>query len=233
MSTIICIGGSYHPDILEYIGVSPKNSSTRIIAADSGYAAAAALGLQPQVIIGDFDSIQTDSVDPQCEIIKHAEDKDFSDTELAVELAIDRYGMLDQDIIIIGGGEGRLDHTYALIQSIHDAAARIKSGGTAGADVFWYTAYECIIFLKNNRCIIHAEVGTLLSVFPLFISHTETRVCSVSSSGLQWPLDAVDFSQGMYSLSNRVTKSPCSVTTEEMDLMITISLEGYKKAAVH
>jgi len=229
MSTIICIGGSYHPRILDYPDLSSMSEDAHIIAADSGYAAARALGLKPQTLIGDFDSIHTDSVDHQCEIIRHAEYKDFSDTELAVQLAEERYG-LHEAVIIIGGGEGRLDHTYALIRSMHDFAVNMQMHEPAGS-LLWYTAYECILFLRNSSCAVHADTGTLVSVFPVLISHTDPSEYTVSSSGLYWPLDQVNFMHGMYSLSNKVTESPCTVSAEGIDVMVTISLQGYKRVS--
>lgn len=82
-----------------------------IIAADGGYAAAVNAGLEPSVIIGDFDSGSV----PQsaaAHIIKLNRDKDETDMLAAVKLGI-RRGY--KTFVLYGGVGGRLDHTVANI----------------------------------------------------------------------------------------------------------------------
>ena len=84
-----------------------------IIAADSGYNTVKKLGFTPNLTLGDFDSLKEK---PVCgEIMTVAAEKDDTDTMLAVKTAIDR-GF--NDISIVGAIGGRLDHTFANIQTL-------------------------------------------------------------------------------------------------------------------
>ena len=62
-----------------------------VIAADSGWAHAVAFGFTPDLLVGDMDSIRPDHLvearASDAEIIEHSSDKDFTDTELALQLA--------------------------------------------------------------------------------------------------------------------------------------------------
>ena len=79
------------------------------IAADGGYLNANKIGLAPDVIIGDFDSSQLPKTS-NAEILALPMEKDFTDTEAALDLAIKRGS---EHVVIIGGLGRRFDHTLA------------------------------------------------------------------------------------------------------------------------
>jgi len=87
-----------------------------IICADGGARHAAGLGVAPHVLVGDFDSIAPDEFERLksmgVQMIRFPEEKDKTDTELAVDFAIEK-GF--KSIIILGGIGTRLDHTLANI----------------------------------------------------------------------------------------------------------------------
>ena len=80
------------------------------VAADSGWHNAKALGVVPKVLLGDFDSIGGIALPEAEEILKVPPEKDRTDTQLAVDLALSRGA---NDFVIIGGLSGRLDHTMS------------------------------------------------------------------------------------------------------------------------
>jgi thiamine pyrophosphokinase len=85
-----------------------------IIAADGGAEIPAALGVLPHVLVGDMDSIGPGTAAALrgrgVEVIEVEPEKDFTDTELAVRLAVDRGAT---DITILAAIGTRLDHTLA------------------------------------------------------------------------------------------------------------------------
>ena len=83
-----------------------------VIAADSGYHTAKALGERVDLLLGDFDSIGSIPRDEGMEIQQVPAEKDYTDTQLAVEIALERGA---EDIVIIGGLSGRLDHTLSTL----------------------------------------------------------------------------------------------------------------------
>ncbi|MDE5562291.1 MAG: thiamine diphosphokinase [Clostridiales bacterium] len=84
-----------------------------IIAADGGYAAAIAAGLEPNVVIGDFDSGSVPEA--AAHVIKLNRDKDDTDMLAAVKLGL-RRGY--KTFVLYGGTGGRPDHTYANISTL-------------------------------------------------------------------------------------------------------------------
>ena len=85
------------------------------IFCDGGLSHAESLGIKPNLIVGDFDSCDSDVLskyEEQCEIIKLPREKDDTDTLYAVKLAVERgYS----DFLILGAMGGRFDHALGNI----------------------------------------------------------------------------------------------------------------------
>lgn len=86
-------------------------SADYIIAADGGQNRAREFGLQPDCVIGDFDST-TLNEDFDCLYITYPAEKDLTDTEAALTHALEK-GY--RNVILLGGMGGRLDHTMGNI----------------------------------------------------------------------------------------------------------------------
>lgn len=104
-----------------------RRSDDYILCADGGYAIARRMGVQPDAVIGDFDTLPA----PEGEkVIRFPIIKDDPDTMLCVKYALEM-GM--RDILLIGGLGGRLDHTLASLQTLiyiaeHGASASLQDG---------------------------------------------------------------------------------------------------------
>jgi thiamine pyrophosphokinase len=86
-----------------------------VIAANGGGARLLQLGVTPQLLVGDFDSL-TDAVREQLEaagteFLQHPPVKDKTDSHLALEVALKR-GATEVDMLGLFGGD-RLDHGIA------------------------------------------------------------------------------------------------------------------------
>ena len=82
-----------------------------VIAVDAGFAHLEALGVEPDMAVGDFDSL---GYVPKCRrVSRHPVKKDKSDMELAMEKAV----MWEhEELMVYGALSGRLDHTLANLQ---------------------------------------------------------------------------------------------------------------------
>ena len=87
---------------LAWMGPYIKDGST-IIAADGGAKHVAKLGIEPDIVIGDFDSITPELREQLASkgslFISHSEHKDETDLELALLYAVSHY---EEDIRIFG-----------------------------------------------------------------------------------------------------------------------------------
>ncbi len=144
-----------------------------IIAADGGYAHLLAAGVTPDMAVGDFDSLG--SVPNHPNIVKHPPRKDDTDTVLAVKIALD---MGFNDITVLGGLGGRLDHSMANIQTLVYLSEKGAIGRLIGEGC-------CITVIRDGQsvCFDSAAFGTV-SVFSL--SDVST---GVSESGLAYTLE--------------------------------------------
>lgn len=94
-----------------------------VIAADRGYERALALGITPDLLVADFDSMPDI---PRFEhIIRLNTRKDDTDVAYAVNLAFEK-GYTQ--FVICGGAGGKLDHSLANIQLCSDI---LRRGGSA------------------------------------------------------------------------------------------------------
>lgn len=117
MRAFIYVGGSIYP---ENITEHPKGEDLRI-AADGGYANAKRLGERIDIAVGDFDSFAKQKIDEGVELVELPAEKDLTDSQVCVETAISRGA---DEIIIIGGLSGRLDHTLANLSVLQDLHTR-------------------------------------------------------------------------------------------------------------
>ncbi len=79
-----------------------------IISADGGFLLAEKLGLLPDVLIGDLDSVRDVNIE-KVKIVEYPQKKDYSDFELALRYARD----LDPDMVFVYGAlNGRKDHEF-------------------------------------------------------------------------------------------------------------------------
>jgi len=182
----------------------------RIIAADGGAAAALRYGRVPATVVGDFDSLDA-SVQQQLreqgsQFIQAAVEKNETDTELAVQVAIEQGASA---ITLLGAlGGARFDHTMAnilLLAGIHDVPTRIIDGPST-----------CWLLRGPGQSIIQGHTGDLLSLLPLTGEATGVR-----TTGLYYPLHGETLYFGKpRGVSNVLTQEHAEVSLETGMLLI-------------
>ena len=113
MKAFIYTGGQIDP---ENITEHPKGDDL-LIAADAGWHTAKTLGETPSILLGDMDSLGKTDIPEKVERLQVPAEKDFTDTQLAVDTAIKKGAT---EIVIIGGLSGRLDHTLSNLAILED-----------------------------------------------------------------------------------------------------------------
>ena len=121
------------PNAVEPDGLRPA-AGDLVIAADGGANWCAAWGWQPDLVIGDMDSLdeavavrlQADGV----AFVRHPVEKDETDLELALRAAVERGA---DEIVVAAALGGRIDHTLGNLALL----ALPTPGRRAGAPGRW------------------------------------------------------------------------------------------------
>lgn len=121
MKTLIISGGNVTKEILK--DVLENNSFDNIIAVDKGLEILDECKIELNYIIGDFDSVNTRIVNRynNANIIKLNPEKDFTDTHMAIKLALE---IKSSYIVILGAIGTRIDHTIANIHVLKECMER-------------------------------------------------------------------------------------------------------------
>jgi len=186
---------------------------TFIAAADSGLCAAEEAGLKPDYIIGDMDSVDVSRLDayPPQRVTRFPRDKDYTDTELAFKLAVDR-GC--GEIWIIGGGGGRVDHLFA-VRSLFERERFPSRWITDSADIRCIDARA----QDGDALSLNAAPDAPVSVFPLGEGGWEAK-----SEGLKWALDNLVWDRGFFGVSNIAPNGAFYVSAIKGRFMIILPL---------
>lgn len=177
-----------------------------IIAADAGIRNAAALGVVPDLVMGDMDSAAEEEV-PEGALLFPVR-KDDTDLMLAIKKGIE---MGYQDFLIYGATGGRLDHTIASIQSL----SYLLSHGCRGILV---DGEQWVTLIRDGTVRIPAGYRHV-SVF----SYTE-RCRGVTLRGLSYPLEDGELDQNFpLGVSNSMVEDSASVSVKEGTLLIILS----------
>jgi len=171
--TLIFIGGDPpHPNVRQHLPVD-----SYVIAADSGYAHAIAMGFAPNELVGDMDSITpvdiTDARDSNILISQFPTDKDLTDTEIAIASALERQS---SHITVVSGGGDRFDHVLAMAHSLASSARTVETTLLIGTARVSYATYT-----KEFR--MNTQPGSIISLIPI------GGAVTVTTTGLQWELE--------------------------------------------
>jgi thiamine pyrophosphokinase len=147
-----------------------------VICADGGAGNALAMGFQPQVVIGDLDSMEAglrEHLEKEgCRFVEHPARKDETDSELAI-----RYALAEgaTEVVVLAALGGRLDHTLAnvmllTVPELGNVGARLVDGNQE-------------VLLIRDEITIKGRPGDVVSLLPIS-AHAE----GIRTEGLEYPL---------------------------------------------
>ena len=173
-----------------------------VIAADGGLRALEELGIQPDLLIGDLDSLGDHPLPDGVPLEKHPVEKDDTDTGIALAQG---YAMGYRDFVLCGCAGGRIDHLIANFQSM----CRYSKLGAAVRLIA--PEYDAYALSNGSMTLPHRPAGTTVSIF----CHGE-KAEGVSIRGLYYPLDG-------YTLTN---DHPLGVSNQHMQEEAEISVQN-------
>jgi len=180
------------------------------VAADGGAATALAFGFQPDVVVGDLDSISASVLAElrrrDIPIETHPRDKDATDGQLAIERAL---LVQPTGLWLLGFlGGPRLDQALASVFLL----ARL---GTPA--VLFDARNECRLLLAGTQHTWVPEPNELISLLAL-----SADVAGVHTRGLRWPLNGDRLVFGdTRGVSNEPDAREASVSIEQGQLLVT------------
>ncbi len=175
--TLIVTGGNINKKFLQK--TVRENNINYIIASDRGVEILDACNIKPDHIIGDFDSINKEILDKylnqdNIKIIKLNPEKDFTDTHMALKLAIE---LKSTNIVILGAIGTRIDHTISNINVLKEALEK-----NIACEII---DEKNIIKLINKKTILKKDNNfKYISLLPL-----TTKVEGVTLKGFKYPLE--------------------------------------------
>jgi thiamine pyrophosphokinase len=147
-----------------------------VVAADGGSVHAAQLGLTIDVIVGDLDSIEADTLRSAqaggAVVERHDTDKDATDLELALDTALARGA---ERVTVLGVGGGRADHHLANV-------LLLTSAKYAAVDVDAWVDGSLVAVVHRSRALEVGE-GATVTLLPV-----GGPAAGVRTTGLRWPL---------------------------------------------
>jgi thiamine pyrophosphokinase len=147
-----------------------------VICVDGGASNALALGLEPQVVIGDMDSIEAHVrrhlEQEGCLFVEYPSRKDETDSELGVRYALSHGAT---ELILLAALGGRIDHTLAnvmllAIPELTHIPARVIDGNQE-------------LVVVRDEFLAEGRPGDTVSLLPL-----TTDAAGIHTEGLEYPL---------------------------------------------
>ena len=176
-------------------------SGRKIFCVDRGIDVCRASELVPEILIGDFDSANPSCVEwawaKKIPVERHPVDKDFTDTQLALNRAGELFG--EHVAILTGCFGGRCDHLYSTIFTCAASSRKI----------FLADEREIIFFVAGGESVdvTFNQKPLALSLLPV------TEICSgVTIKNVRWELDGATLTQNFpNAISNRPAGDKVSI----------------------
>ncbi len=172
----------------------------RVIAADSGIAHAASLGVVPELWVGDFDSAGSELAIQYADIPRQAfpSEKDATDGAIAIAAAKLRGA---REFILVGGLGGQADHTLGhfglTLKLAREGYPTILTSGDEEAHA-----------ILPGETELDLSGGVRLSIVPF------TDFVGLDLSGVKWPLVKRDVPLGDTLTMSNVATGPVRISLQ-------------------
>ncbi len=179
-----------------------------LIAVDAGADHCLKLGLKPDLIVGDFDSISQETLLAFGSVPKkhYPTNKDETDLELALKLSIHPQ---TEEITVFGALGGRTDHIVGNLILLTRYAGK----------VFFQTESERLFIIKDH-VEIPTKIGQIISLIPM-----NGPAHGITTHGLKWQLQDGSLDKNFIGISNQATGASVTISVQEGDLLCSIMEE--------
>ena len=187
------------------------------IAVDGGIQFFLKNNLRPDVLIGDFDSAPRLSKKylSGIEVLRYPSKKNKTDSQLAIELALERGA---ESIILCGGlGSSEIDHTMGNIFLL-DLINRFNKRHGKKCVARLISPKSSVYLMHNDSIVLNSKVGNFLSIIPI------SESVALDFSGLVYPPPKKRLKFGdTLSLRNRFKGRRCQLKVGGKAIVVVIS----------
>jgi len=190
-------GGLVNPDMVNLA----LRFAPNLVAADGGARVALGLGHIPKAVIGDFDSIDADTIAQiPAERLHRVDEQDSTDFDKCLR------SIKAPLILGVGFAGGRLDHELAAYNAlVRHADKRCVLLGEVD-----------LCFVVPDQVRLELPVGTRVSLFPL-------ARCQVTTTGLRWSFQALEMApDGKIGTSNEARAEVVDVQVSKPKLLMIL-----------
>jgi thiamine pyrophosphokinase len=176
------------------------------IAADGGYDILRAVGIRPDVVTGDLDSL-TSHVEDGVRLVMNP-DQETNDLEKALQLAIDEGA---RHAVVIGATGLKLDHTLKNLSVLLQFHSKFES--------ICFDDERCKMIILEKETELSLKIGTDISLYPI-----SGKVEGIVTQGLKYSLHDEFLENGVRDgSSNEVVSNPVRIQYKR----------GYLLAIIH
>ncbi len=213
---IIVSGGNIQRDFALDFLKKNKTEKVDLIAADRGVEFFKGTDWQPEVAVGDFDSLSAEGALylqglRETEIMRLKPEKDDSDTQSAVNFAIDRGA---ERITILGATGNRIDHLMANF-------GLLVHGRNRGADIILVDQWNYMKLIESHTVLKKEEqFGKYVSFFSL-----EGDLTGLTLRGFKYPLNKyhLKVSDSGLTVSNEIVDEEACVEFDAGSLLMLMT----------
>jgi thiamine pyrophosphokinase len=199
---VICNG-----EVLSKKGMAPLlREKPFIVCADGGANKARRLGIRPDVIIGDLDSISSGTQKSFYGVkTLHLESQYNTDLEKAFNYLLE---LRFKSAVVVGATGGRPDHVLSNFSILKKYNKRIR---------LLFADSSCDIQIIDRKIVLAAEIGSIISLLPL------GRCEGITTAGLKFPLQNESLELGVREgTSNTVISSPIKISVKKGSLLLFV-----------
>lgn len=213
MRVILVSGGMIEETFA--LTVLQTTSYDKLIGIDRGVAFLRKHAVMPDLIVGDFDSLDEavlEYFEGKVPIRSFLPEKDYTDTEIGVRAAIE---LGASEIVILGATGSRVDHVLGNIQTLMVALEH-------NVDAYILDAHNRIRLVSKEKKLKKEHMfGDYVSLLPL-----TTTVTGLSLRGFKYPLEqAVMTSSNSLGISNELVEEEAEISMEKGVLIMIESVD--------
>lgn len=178
------------------------------VCADGAADNARAYGFEPEIIIGDLDSVTpaTLAAVPDGRVVRDT-DTETTDTEKAIRHVLARGGF--DEIVLLGAGADRLDHVVGHLSLLLRYSGQVR---------LVLEDDRCRAWVAGGTVALDHPAGTIVSFFAVGVPAE-----GVTTQGLRYPLENRRLELGVQdSISNVIDRRPATVRVEHGRLLFFV-----------